>query len=197
MRPPLVHLVIPAFNEGRRLPVYLPQLYEALSELPFSWRITVIDDGSRDEDSRRMQECARLCGARVEFYRLPVNLGKGGAVYSGWNSDHESEWLGLLDADGSIPPHEVVRLLNSLGQDDAPDAFFASRCKILGRTVQRSWRRHVGRTRLRDACFRCNRNSRVRFTMRLQVASTAVLRGDPEPSPRKAIRVRRRTSSRS
>ena len=101
------------------------------------WRITIVDDGSRDEDSRRMRECVRLCGSRVEFHRLPVNLGKGGAIHSGWNADHESEWLGLLDADGSIPPHEVVRLLNSLGQDDAPDAFFASRCKILGRTVQR------------------------------------------------------------
>ena len=32
---------------------------------------------------------------------------------------------------------------SSLGQADAPDAFFASRCKILGRTVQRSWLRHV------------------------------------------------------
>jgi dolichyl-phosphate beta-glucosyltransferase len=27
---------------------------------------------------------------------------------------------------------------------DGPDAFFCSRCKILGRTVQRSWLRHVG-----------------------------------------------------
>ena len=137
-------MVIPAYNEGRRLPVYLPQLCETLAKASLPWRITVVDDGSRDEDSRRMQECVRLCGSRVEFHRLPVNLGKGGAVYSGWNSDCESEWLGLLDADGSIPPHEVLRLLGFLGQVDAPDAFFCSRCKILGRTVQRSWRRHVG-----------------------------------------------------
>ena len=90
-----------------------------------------------------MQECVRLCGSQVGFHRLPANLGKGAAVYAGWNLDRESEWLGLLDADGSIPPHEVVRLLALLEQDDAPDAFFCSRCKILGRTVHRSWRRHV------------------------------------------------------
>jgi dolichyl-phosphate beta-glucosyltransferase len=143
MRPSLVHLVIPAYNEGRRLPVYLPQLCEALANASFQWRITVVDDGSRDEDSRRMQECVRLCSARVGFHRLPVNLGKGGAVYSGWDSDRESQWLGLLDADGSIPPHEVLRLLGFLQQADAPDALFCSRCKILGHTVQRSWRRHV------------------------------------------------------
>jgi dolichyl-phosphate beta-glucosyltransferase len=56
----------------------------------------------------------------------------------------DSKWLGFLDADGSIPPHEVVRLLSCLEMDDAPDAFFCSRRKIFGRSVQRSWRRHVG-----------------------------------------------------
>ena len=140
----LVHLVIPAYDEGHRLPVYLPPLCEALATAPFPWRITVVDDGSRGEDSRRMQECARRCGSQVGFHRLSVNLGKGGAVYSGWDLDCQSEWLGLLDADGSIPPHEVVRLLSSLRQNDAPDALFASRCKILGRTVHRSWLRHLG-----------------------------------------------------
>jgi dolichyl-phosphate beta-glucosyltransferase len=138
----LVRLVIPAYNEGRRLPVFLPQLCEALAKASFPWRITIIDDGSREEDSRRMQECVRLCGPHVRFHRLPVNVGKGGAVYTGWDLDCESEWLGLLDADGSIPPREVLRLLSYLEWNDVPDAFFASRCKILGRTVKRSLFRH-------------------------------------------------------
>jgi len=140
----LVRLVIPAYNEGRRLPNCLPRLCEALSKAPLHWQITVVDDGSREEDSRKMQECVRLCGSQVRFHRLPVNLGKGAAVYSGWDLDGESEWLGFVDADGSIPPREVVRLLSRLGSEDGPDAFFSSRCKILGRTVERSWFRHLG-----------------------------------------------------
>jgi dolichyl-phosphate beta-glucosyltransferase len=139
----VVHLVIPAYNEGRRLPDYLPRLCTALATSSRPWRITVIDDGSREEDSRKIQECVRRCGSQVSFHRLPANLGKGAAVYAGWDSDRESEWLGLLDADGSIPPNEVLRLLSLLQQDAAPDAFFASRCKILGRTIHRSWVRHV------------------------------------------------------
>jgi dolichyl-phosphate beta-glucosyltransferase len=138
-----VHIIIPAFNEGRRLPDYLPGLCAALSTSSLSWRITVIDDGSRENDSRKMQECVRLAGSQVGFHRLPVNLGKGAAVYAGWNLDREAEWLGLLDADGSIPPYEVLRVLSLLQEEDAPDGFFASRCKILGRTVHRSWLRHV------------------------------------------------------
>ena len=90
-----------------------------------------------------MQECARLCGEQVRFHRLPANVGKGGAVYAAWDLNGDSEWVGLLDADGSIPPQEVLRVLSLLTQEDPPDAFFASRCKILGRTVHRSWLRHV------------------------------------------------------
>ena len=90
-----------------------------------------------------MLECVQRAGPRVGFHRLSVNQGKGAAIYSAWNLDFESEWLALLDADGSIPPYEVVRVLGILSPD-GPDAFFCSRCKILGRTVQRSWIRHVG-----------------------------------------------------
>ena len=137
-------MVIPAYNEGRRLPDYLPSLCRALAGTSCPLRITVVDDGSRKDDSHRMQECVRQCGSLVRFHRIAANLGKGAAVYAGWDLNGDSEWLGFLDADGSIPPHEVLRLLGFLGQVDAPDAFFCSRCKILGRTVQRSWRRHVG-----------------------------------------------------
>ena len=143
MRLALVHLVIPAYNEGRRLPSYLPRLCEALAELSLPWRITVVDDGSLEEDSQMMRRSAELCGTQVRFHRLPRNLGKGGAVYAGWDLDNDSDWVGLVDADGSIPPEEVVRILSLLKHDDAPDAFFASRCKILGRTVHRSRTRHA------------------------------------------------------
>ena len=90
-----------------------------------------------------MQDCVRLRGSQVGFHRLPKNMGKGAAVYAGWNLDSEAEWLGLLDADGSIPPYEVLRVLSLLQEENAPNGFFASRCKILGRTVHRSWLRHV------------------------------------------------------
>jgi dolichyl-phosphate beta-glucosyltransferase len=143
MRVAQVHIAIPAYNEGLRLPHYLPRLCEALAGSSLTWRITIIDDGSREEDSRRMRECARLCGEQIRFHRLPINLGKGGAVYAAWDLTDDSEWVGLLDADGSIPPQEVIRVLSMLTQEDPPDAFFASRCKILGRTVHRSWLRHI------------------------------------------------------
>jgi dolichyl-phosphate beta-glucosyltransferase len=140
----LVHLVIPAFNEGRRLPAYLPSLCGALADTSFPLRITVVDDGSREDDSCKMQECVRMFGPLARFHRIPANSGKGAAVYAGWDLNGDSAWLGFLDADGSIPPYEVVRLLSYLESADTTDAYFCSRCKILGRTVQRSWCRHVG-----------------------------------------------------
>ena len=70
---------------------------------------------------------------RRKGWRSLCGLGHGSPIGMAWT----------LDADGSIPPHEVLRLFSLLQQDDAPDAFFASRCKILGRAVQRSWLRHI------------------------------------------------------
>ena len=87
MRRAQVNIVIPAYNEGRRLPDYLPRLCEALAKSSLPWRITIVDDGSREDDSRRMRECVRLCGEQVSFHRLPANVGKGGAVYAGWDLD--------------------------------------------------------------------------------------------------------------
>ena len=78
-----------------------------------------------------MRECVRLCGRHVGFHRLPANSGKGAAVYSGWDLDYESEWLGLLDADGSIPPCEVLRLLSYLERMMRPTPFLPLAAKSL------------------------------------------------------------------
>ena len=54
MRRAQVNIVIPAYNEGRRLPDYLPRLCEALAKSSLPWRITIVDDGSREDDSHKI-----------------------------------------------------------------------------------------------------------------------------------------------
>ena len=71
-----VSVVIPAYNEARRLPVTLAGWHLYLSSQPFSSEVIVVDDGSRDATS----EVATEAGARV--LALRPNRGKGGAVKS-------------------------------------------------------------------------------------------------------------------
>ena len=166
--------VIPSYNEGttpcRTISLASARLLPVAS-LP--WRITVVDDGSREEDSRRMQDCVRMSGSQVGFHRLPNKYGQGGRSLCGLESGFRSgmAWIagrGWFDPSVRGPSSSCP----CLQEENAPDGFFASRCKILGRTVHRSWLRHVWRTRICDACCHCNRNPSLRFAMRFQ-ADTA------------------------
>ena len=139
----LVHLVIPCYRESARIGAFLPELCREMSALG-GVRIMVVEDGSDAEEVAKM-------GAVIEALRteyacllalktLPNNLGKGGAVYSGWAEPGEANWLAFVDADGACSPVEVARLIQ---MKSAGRAFFASRVKMLGRRVDRLFKRHL------------------------------------------------------
>src|SRR5438105_638840 len=84
--------IVPAWNEERDLPSVLEELRR---EAP-SWDVCVVDDGSSDATAA----VARERGAVV--LRLPINLGIGGAVQTGylWARDHGYDLAAQIDADG-------------------------------------------------------------------------------------------------
>lgn len=105
-------LVIPAYNEERRLPGFL----RALSDFHASSggilrEILVVDDGSTD----RTAETAGTFGSvlPIRVIRLSVNRGKGAAVRAG-----VMEALGdvviFMDADGATAPGELPKMLKEL-----------------------------------------------------------------------------------
>ena len=47
-RPPALSLVVPAFNEEKRLGGTLARVLEYLSAQPYTWELLVVDDGSGD-----------------------------------------------------------------------------------------------------------------------------------------------------
>ena len=102
-------IVIPAFNEAGSVARVIADVREALPGAG----CLVVDDGSRDATSDR----ARSAGAWVA--RLPVNLGVGGAMRTGFRfaQRHGFERVVQVDADGQHLPSEVPKLLAAL--DDA------------------------------------------------------------------------------
>ncbi|HTJ78245.1 MAG TPA: glycosyltransferase [Rariglobus sp.] len=139
-------LVIPAYREGKRLALFAEALCAALMEARFSVEVQVVDDGSPEEDRVAV---AGLCGRLHALWPgwrllhvLPVNVGKGGAVYSGWDDAGDVRWLGFCDADGSVSAAEVVRLMQGIdARGDVRECVIASRRVAEGRTVSRSWLR--------------------------------------------------------
>ena len=111
-------VVIPAYNEERRLPPTLAKLRAYLGRGPLTHEIVVVDDGSRDATA----EIARGHGAVV--VRNDGNRGKGYAARRGMLLAQGRRRL-MTDADLSTPIEDLPRLMASL--DAGYDVAIASR----------------------------------------------------------------------
>jgi glycosyltransferase involved in cell wall biosynthesis len=107
-------IIIPAFNEQKRLPGTLARVreYIAASRWEFA-EIVVVDDGSRDGTVK----LAEAAGVRV--LRNPGNRGKGYSVRHGM-LEAKGEWALFTDADLSSPIEEVERLWGAAEREHAP-----------------------------------------------------------------------------
>jgi glycosyltransferase involved in cell wall biosynthesis len=94
---PYVSIVIPAYNEARRLAATLAGWREFLGAQAYAWEILVVDDGSTDATAA----VAEASGARV--IRLQPNEGKGGAVRTGVLAA-EGQFIAYADADMNVAP---------------------------------------------------------------------------------------------
>lgn len=140
-------LVIPAFCESGRLPAYLEGLADALGRNFPQARILVVDDGSppgEAEELRRRVDRIRAArpGVLAPLF-LSQNKGKGGAILAGWKAAEGFDYVGFVDADGSVSAGEVCRVASLLGEDEPPAALFGARLRMAGRLVERSLSRHL------------------------------------------------------
>jgi dolichyl-phosphate beta-glucosyltransferase len=107
-RVPEVSIVIPAYNEARRIVPTLASRVAYFESLSVSYEIIVVDDGSRDETAAVVREVAREHDS-LRLIRLPSNLGKGAAVRTGVRNA-AGQLVLLDDADGATPIGEFSRL---------------------------------------------------------------------------------------
>jgi len=145
--PATVHLVIPCYQESGRIGPFLTELCEVMHELG-GVTIQVVEDGSDASEAARMREIITpLCQRHAHLLPplfLPQNLGKGGAVYAGWDQATPVDWLGFVDADGSCSAAEVAGLIRRARlQPAALTALFASRWDQTSFKVQRQWKRRL------------------------------------------------------
>ena len=116
MSAPLLSVVIPAYNEGRRLPPTLEKIQRHLAGR--AHEIVVVDDGSEDDTA------ARAAAAGVTVLRNEGNRGKGYSVRRGMLQARGDRRL-MTDADLSTPIEELDRLMAKM--DEGYDVVIASR----------------------------------------------------------------------
>lgn len=100
-------VVIPAFNEARRLPPYLEEIIAYFEARGDAYEVIVVDDGSRDGTADRVREIAGTAPVRV--IPLAGNEGKGAAVRHGMLAAVGAYRM-FTDADGATPISELKRL---------------------------------------------------------------------------------------
>ncbi len=154
---PSLSVVIPAYNEAKRIDPTLDRLLEYLRSREATFEILVVDDGSRD-GTRTLVEARN--DAELSLLRSERNEGKGAAVRRGLLASRGERVL-FTDADLAVPIEELENLESVLRDDTAiacaskalPDSRPQNGHPTYRKTMSRAFNsfvRLLGLTRLKD-----------------------------------------------
>lgn len=142
MPEPFLSIVIPAYNEARRIAGTLEKVRDYTQSKPFAIEVLAVDDGSTDTTAQLLEEAVpRFPALRV--LRNGSNRGKGFSVRHG-ALEAQGRFVLFTDADLSAPIQETDKLLRALEATGA-DAAIGSRAlqrDLIG--VHQPWFREVG-----------------------------------------------------
>jgi dolichyl-phosphate beta-glucosyltransferase len=105
-------LVIPAYNEEKRIGESLKRIVQFLETQPYTFEVIIVDDGSQDRTIEVVNQCHTLDSV-IKIERQPRNLGKGEAIKRGMLSG-SGRYLFFSDADLSVPIETLPALLATL-----------------------------------------------------------------------------------
>jgi dolichyl-phosphate beta-glucosyltransferase len=113
---PFLSIIIPAYNEERRLPRTLEQIFSYLEEQAYDFEVLIVENGSSDRTYAVAQEYAeKYPNLQVIREQQP---GKGNAVRRGMLAAQGS-FRFMCDADLSMPIEELNKFLpDALGDFD-------------------------------------------------------------------------------
>lgn len=113
-------VIVPAFNEALRLAERGARFEIAVEGgvlCPRTTELIVVDDGSTDDTGWRAEELLADTFPNLRVLRIHQNAGKGAAVRLG-TAAATSPIVLFMDADMSVDPAEIPRLVKAIGPAD-------------------------------------------------------------------------------
>lgn len=122
--PSKLSVVIPVYNEERRIPQNIDAIFSFLTNFPLQIEVLFVNDGSRDRTERILQDYQKNYDFRVVSYT--PNRGKGSAVREGALAA-EGDWIAFFDIDLATPLDELHKLLPFVRGDENAAVILGSR----------------------------------------------------------------------
>ncbi len=126
---PFLSIIIPAYNEERRLPPSLAKIADFLRSQSYTAEVLVVENGSSDRTSAVVEE---FIAAQTEHEQamqvrlLHSSQGKGAAVKHGM-LQAQGDYRFICDADLAMPIEEIAKFLPPTLKRGAFDVAIASR----------------------------------------------------------------------
>lgn len=138
---PDLSVVVPAYNEARRIPATLRAISDHFAAAPYTVELLVVDDGSSDDTEAVVRALAPSLALPLRLLRYAPNRGKGFALKVGFAASRGDRVL-FSDADLSTPITEADRLLAEL--DRGFDVVIGSRKRAKAQIeVHQPWLRET------------------------------------------------------
>lgn len=107
-----VSIIVPAYNEERRIGRFLEELLKFAKAQLDNYEIIIVDDGSVDNTLNVVKNIVKK-DRSVRIVSYKPNKGKGFAVKKGV-SESRGEFILFIDSDGSISPQQILKMLKEL-----------------------------------------------------------------------------------
>ena len=112
MSAPHLSVVIPAYNEAKRIGASVRRVLDYLRAQTYAWEFLVVDDGSSDDTVAVVKQAG---GDDVRVISYTPNRGKGGALQVGM-LEAAGQIVLFSDADLSTPIEQIAAFLPWFGQ---------------------------------------------------------------------------------
>jgi len=137
-----ISIIIPAYNEKKRLPKTLTKWQDFLSHNTTNFiikEILIVDDGSTDKTAGISNSFKNILP--IKTIEIKPNQGKGNAVKAGVDNSN-SDFIFIYDADAAVLPQELKKLFNEI---KTADIVIGSRLAKGSKTSMSNLRKFIGK----------------------------------------------------
>lgn len=108
-------LIVPVYNEEENLPLLFEAVQTTMKAVKLKWEIILVDDGSKDNSQKVLEDLAEKDSKHVKVLMLRRNFGQTAAISAG--IDHaKGDIIIPLDADMQNDPADIPILLEKINE---------------------------------------------------------------------------------